>query len=685
MSIGEERSLSSMSLRVVLGTCHHDCPDSCGWQVTVDDSTGRAVKLRGNPDHPYSKGELCPKVNRFLDRVYSPDRVLTPLRRTGAKGAGQFEPITWEVALAEIAERWRSIIVTDGAEAILPYSDAGTQGHIQMNSLDGRFFSALGASQLQRTICGTTVRAGVAATNGNAAGMDPEHLRFSKLIILWGTNTRLTNRHLWPTIEAARADGARIVVVDPIRTATAEAADWFIQPFPGTDAALMLAMMHILIRDGLLDREYIDAHTTGFAELADHVADWTPPRAAEVCGLPIETIEELAHAYATVTPAAIRVLVGPEHRENGAMFFRTLACLPLLTGAWRHRGGGLCRSVGTYAVPALAEVSTTTRRYPLTRTLNMGRLGDVLNSTTLTPPIRSLFVYNANPAVIVPDAELVRRGLERDDLFTVVHEQFLTDTALYADIVLPATTQIEQLDVVPAWGHLYLGWNEPAIAPVGESLANTEVFRRLAAAMGFDDPELYESDESLLAAAIPEAIYPLLRKQGWVRIPGTEDLRPFADGGFPTPTGKADLWGSRPPDFQPAAESPTGSSGLSARYPLVFLTTKSHARFLNSSYSQLPGHGDREGGPFVEIDAVDAAARGIADGEMVRVFNDRASLLVAAHVSTRLRPGVVSMPFGWWRSHHRDGVANSLTNAAPTDWGGGTAFHDTLVEIEASG
>ena len=487
----------------------------------------------------------------------------------------------------------------------------------------------------------------------------------------------------WLRFETARRNGARVVVIDPIRTATAEAADWFIQPLPGTDAALMLAMMHILVRDGLLDHEYISAHTTGFGELSAHVEEWTPARASMTCGLSVDAIEELARAYGTLRPAAIRVLVGPEHRENGAMFFRVLACLPLLTGAWKYRGGGLCRSVGTYASALLNDVDGTTRQYPVTRTLNMGRLGDVLTSSSLTPAIHALFVYNSNPAVIVADAELVRRGLERDDLFTVVHEQFLTDTARHADIVLPATTQIEQLDVVPPWGHLYLGWNEPAIAPVGESLPNTELFRRLASAMRLDDPELYESDESLLAAAVPEDLMPLLRKQGWVRMTGTEDLRPFAEGGFPTATGKADLWGVRPPAYEPARESPTGSSELARRFPLVFLTTKSHTRFLNSSYSQLPGHGDREGGPFIEMDAVDADARGVCDGDEVHVWNDRATLRVAARVSTRLRPGVVSMSFGWWRSHHGDGVANSLTNAAPTDWGGGTAFHDTLVEVAA--
>ena len=681
--------------RVVHGTCHHDCPDSCGWEVTVED--GRAVKLRGRADHPFSQGELCPKVNRFLDRVYSPDRILRPLRRVGPKGEGRFEEVSWDDALAEIAARLRGVIEQHGAEAILPFSDAGNQSLLSMMGLDGRFFHHLGASLIDRSICGPTVGAGVRMTNGSGLGLDPLELRHSRLILLWATNTRLTNRHLWPTIEAARANGAKVVVIDPIRTLTAESADQFIQPLPGTDIALMLAMMHVLVRDGLTDEPWVAAHTVGFDELAAHVAEWTPERASALCGVEADIIEGLARDYGTIRPAAIRTLIGGEHHENGAMFYRTMAVLPALVGAWQDRGGGLARSVGSYH-DALIDGAALTRpdllagRTP--RTINMSRLGEALTDATLDPPLAALVVWNSNPLVIVPNAELVRVGLERDDLFTVVHEQFLTDTARYADVVLPATTQIEATDVVAAWGHLWMGWNEAAIAPVGESCSNTELFRRIAAAMGLEEPSLYADDETLLADAIGADVdVEELARVGWVRVPYPDDGRAWGDGVFPTASGKVELV-SEPlvrmgqpalPTFVAPREGPHGDPELLARYPLQLLTPKQHTRFLNSGYSHLPKHGPAEGGPFVELDPTDAAARGIAEGDLARVWNDRASLEVPAKISGRLRPGVVAIPFGWWQSQHPDGkVANALTNDTLTEWGGGVAYSDTLVQVARS-
>ncbi len=681
--------------RVVYGTCHHDCPDSCGWEVTVED--GRAVKLRGRADHPFSQGELCPKVNRFLDRVYSPDRILRPLRRVGPKGEGRFEEVSWDDALAEIAARLRGVIEQHGAEAILPFSDAGNQSLLSMMGLDGRFFHHLGASLIDRSICGPTVGAGVRMTNGSSLGLDPLELRHSRLILLWATNTRLTNRHLWPTIEAARANGAKVVVIDPIRTLTAESADQFIQPLPGTDIALMLAMMHVLVRDGLTDEPWVAAHTVGFDELAAHVADWTPERASALCGVDADIIEGLARDYGTIRPAAIRTLIGGEHHENGAMFYRTMAVLPALVGAWQDRGGGLARSVGSYH-DALIDGAALTRpdllagRTP--RTINMSRLGEALTDATLDPPVAALVVWNSNPLVIVPNAELVRVGLERDDLFTVVHEQFVTDTARYADVVLPATTQIEATDVVAAWGHLWMGWNEAAIAPVGESCSNTELFRRIAAAMGLEEPSLYADDETLLADAIGADVdVEELARVGWVRVPYPDDGRAWGDGVFPTASGKVELVSEalvrmgQPalPTFVAPREGPHGDPELLARYPLQLLTPKQHTRFLNSGYSHLPKHGPAEGGPFVELDPTDAAARGIAEGELARVWNDRASLEVPAKISGRLRPGVVAIPFGWWQSQHPDGkVANALTNDTLTEWGGGVAYSDTLVQVARS-
>ncbi|MDJ0771434.1 MAG: molybdopterin-dependent oxidoreductase [Ilumatobacter sp.] len=676
----------------VNGICHHDCPDSCGWTVTVEgDGPQRvAVKMRGNPEHPYSYGELCPKVNRFLDRVYSPDRVLRPLRRTGPKGSGEFEPISWDEALDEIGSRLNAVIDEHGGEAVMPFSDAGNQSILATQGISSRLFHHIGATRLLRNICGPTVAAGAAMTNGTSLGGDAMDLEHAKLIILWATNTRLTNRHLWPVIEKARANGARLVVIDPIRTITAEEADWFVQPLPGTDTAMMLAMMHVIIRDDLLDHEWVEAHTLGLDELAEAVAAWTPARAAEQCGVDADVIERLAREYATTRPAAIRTLVGGEHHENGAMFYRTMACLPALTGAWRDRGGGFFRSVGTWQDELIDEAALT--RPDLlagreVRTLNMSRLGEILLDEE--PPVRAMIVWNSNPLVIVPNAERVREGLDRDDLFTVVHEQFVTDTARYADIVLPATTHIEASDVSPAWGHLWMGWNEAAIEPLGEAVSNSECFRRIAGAMGLTEPSLFEDDLTVLRAALPAVDLDRLRADGWMKVPFPESGTPWANGGFPTASGRVELASDRleaigqprVPTFVPPVEGPHGPDA--ARFPLQLMTPKHHTRFLNSSYSQLPKHGPAEGGPFVELDAVDAAARGLAEGDAARVFNDRASVEVPVKITERLRPGVASIPWGWWRDHHPDGkVANSLTNDTLTEWGGGVAYSDTLVEVE---
>lgn len=682
----------------VHGTCHHDCPDSCGWTITVDD--GRAVRIRGRHDHPFSAGELCPKVNRLLDRVYSSERILTPLRRTGPKGAGAFEPVSWETALADIADRLHEVIDRHGAESILPYSHAGNQSLLSMMGISSRFFHHLGASLLDRALCGPTVGAGVKMTNGSSLGIDPMELEHSRLIILWATNTRLTNRHLWPTIERARAAGARLVVIDPVATITADAidpadGDRYLQPRPGTDIALMLAMMHVLITEDLVDHEWIAAHTLGIDELTTHVAEWTPQRAAAICGVSADEIIAVARDYGTIRPAAIRTLIGGEHHENGAMFFRTMACLPALVGAWRDRGGGIARSVGSWHdrvidADALLRPDLLGDRRP--RVINMSRLGEAL--TTADPPVAAMIVWSANPMVTTPNTEAIRRGLEREDLFTVVHENLMTDTARYADYVLPATTQIEHDDIVPAWGHLWMGWNARAIDPVGESLPNTEFFRRLARAMGLDEPSLYDSDIDLMRQALPTVDLDAIRATGWWRVPYPDDGRPWAEGGFPTASGRVEfaserlerLGHPRLPTFIPPRESPHGDEDLASRYPLQLMTIKHHTRFLNSSYSPLPGHGPLEGRPFVEIHPDDATARDIADGQSVRVHNDRAAVIVEARLSTRIAPGVAALPFGWWRTQHDDGhSANSLTNDTLTDWGGGVAYLDTLVEISPVG
>jgi anaerobic selenocysteine-containing dehydrogenase len=449
----------------------------------------------------------------------------------------------------------------------------------------------------------------------------------------------------------------------------------------------------VLVRDELIDREWLAAYAHGFEQLAAHVAEWTPERAAATCGLDASEIEALAKAYGTTRPAAIRTLIGAEHHEHGAMFFRTVACLPALVGAWRDRGGGFARSVGVWSgdlVDGAALGRPDLATGPLPRALEMVRLGEVLNDTSLSPPVKALVTIGVNPMVVVPNTELVRRGLLRDDLFTVVHEQFLTDSTRYADIVLPATTQIESVDVVTSWGHLYLGWNEPAIAPLGEAVSNSELHRRLAAAMGYTEPALFDDDLTVLRDALPSVDLELLRKEGFVRVPYPDDGRPYANGGFPTASGKVELFSERLaaaghpglPTFTAARESAGGDPLLAQRFPFTLLTPKQHTRFMNSSYSHLPKHGPLEGGPFVEMVAADADALGVADGQVVEVYNDRGTVRVPVKVSARLRTGVVAIPWGWWSDHHTDGkVANVLTNDARTDWGGGVAYSDTLVGV----
>jgi anaerobic selenocysteine-containing dehydrogenase len=684
-------------MRTVVGTCHHDCPDSCGWVVTVDDQPAQpvAVKLRGNPNHPYSAGELCPKVNRFLERVYSVDRVLTPLRRTGPKGSGEFAPISWGDALSEIGTTWSQLIETLGAESIMGMWDAGNQSLLAMHAHE-RFWNRLGGSRMIDNVCGQAAGVGWAATHGNGEGADPTEIRYAKCIVLWGTNTRLTNRHLWPSIEAARRDDATVICIDPLRTVTANESDLFVQPLPGTDTALMLGLIHLWIRDNRIDHDYVDAYAEGFSDLAAEAAQWDPERVAAVCGITVGEVVQLAHVIADAQPAHFRTVIGAEHREHGAQFFRLLTTLPVLLGSWRHRGGGASRSTGTFTRAIAEDVShPELRRGQEPRSLSMNRMGRWLTEASLDPKVAGLLVWNFNPLVTLPNAELIRAGLARDDLFTVVHEQFLTDTARYADIVLPATTQLESTDVVQSWGSFHVNWNEAAIAPVGESVSNSELFRRLSSALGFDDQPLFATDESLLAEMLvgthPRAqgiTAETLRANHTMRLTVDEDFRPYAHGGFATPSGKAQLSSVAMANFglglvatyEPALEGPNGD--MARAFPLSLMTPKFHTRFLNGAYAHLPNHGGREGGPWVELSAHDAKARGIADGDTVEVFNHRATLTLPARIGTFVRNGVVAVPFGWHGAAHIDGrTANALTSDTPTSFGGGVAYSDTMVDV----
>jgi anaerobic selenocysteine-containing dehydrogenase len=626
-------------------------------------------------------------VNHFVERVYSPQRITTPLVRDGAKGEGVFRATTWSEALALVAKKTHEAINKYGGETVLPWSSAGNQGLLQMSSLDRRLFARMGSSVTTGALCGSVAKNGFVATTGSGRSTNPMQIVDAKYIVLWGTNTRLTNRHLWPFIEEARSKGAKVVAVDPIRTITADEADWFIQPFPGTDTALMLAMMHVIIRDELCDDEFVAQHTEGFAELAAEVAAWTPERAAAECGVSADDIETFACEYASAQPAFIRTMIGAEHRENGAMLFRTMACLPTLTGSWKHRGGGLSRSVGSWFNDFVDDSvfdSEHLAQGKTRRALPFTQLGQVLTNSSLAPAVTVLYIWNGNPVLTCPNSALTREGLLREDLFTVVSEQFLTDTAKYADVVFPAAMQIEQRDVVPAWGHLYLGWNEAAIAPVGECIPNTELFRRLATAMGYTEPELFESDDSLIASALHGIDIEQLKRDGFVPLPNSDEVL-FSDGIFGTASGKAQLMSkdlaSRGLPSVPTYVQSSSRMG-SAEFPLVLLTPKQHTRFLNTSYSHLPQHGPREEGPYVEMCASDAAARGLDNGAAARVVNERGEMLLPVKISTRLPVGVVAVPFGWWdASLMNSGNVNDLTSDAHTDWGGGVSYHDTLVQV----
>jgi anaerobic selenocysteine-containing dehydrogenase len=675
--------------------CPHDCPDTC--VMTVEVENGRAVALGGDASHRFTQGFLCAKVNRYLERVYSPERILHPLKRVGKKGEGRFERVSWDEALDTIADRFRAAIAEHGPQSILPYSYAGNMGLLSYASMDRRFFHVLGASLLDRTICASAGGAGLRATVGKSIGFDPEAVVHARFIVAWGANIISSNVHLWPFIEEARRRGARLVAIDPFRSRTAEKADQHLGLRPGTDAALALAVMHVIFRDGLEDRDYIEKYTVGAEKLRARAREWTPARAAHVTGLTVTEIEGFAREYATTQPSALRINYGLNRHAGAGMAVRTIACLPALTGAWRHPGGGVLLSTsGTFPVDNAALERPDLVR-PGTRTLNMSQIGRILLDETLTPPVKAVFVYNSNPAAVAPEQDKVREGFAREDLFVVVHDLFQTDTADFADIVLPATTTLENHDVFKAYGHLYLTLSRPAIAPLGESKANTEVFRLLAARLGLVDPCLRETDDEMSGKALQwdhpnlrGITYERLQREGSVRLNVPDPYAPFAQGGFPTPSGKCELEApslaglglDTVPTFIPPRESVQTNPELAKRYPLAFISPPAH-HFLNSTFSAQPVFVRREGGePSLTIHPADAAARGIAEGRMVRTFNDRGEFLARAHVSDAAREGVVVGLSIWWAKMCPGGRnANAVTSQELTDMGGGATFYDTLVEV----
>jgi anaerobic selenocysteine-containing dehydrogenase len=689
--------MANPSSTVVKAVCPLDCPDTCSMRVTVED--GVAVDLRGDPDHPFTRGFLCQKMARYLDRVYSPDRLKHPLRRVGPKGSGQFERIGWDQALATIADRFAAIAESpDGPQAILPYSYYGTMGKLQASSLDRRFFHRLGASILDRTICASAGGAGYEYTMGRGRlGADPMAVPRCKLILNWGSNTAHTNSHLWSLMIRARKEGATLVTIDPYRSPTAARSDWHIQPRPGTDAALALGLMHVLWRDGLTDEDYLRKATVG-AELlrARALEEYPLDRVAGITGVDAPTIEELARRYGSDRPSLIRLNYGLQRHHGGGMAVRTITCLPALVGAWKdHGGGALLSTSGTYDF-ASSRLTRPDLAPPGTRVVNMNRLAEALAGELPGPPVRALYVYNCNPAAVSPDQRRVIEGLMRDDLFTVVHEQFATDTVDYADIVLPATTQLEHLDIHGSYGHHFVMLNTPAIAPVGEARSNNDVFRALAARLGLE-PELFPDDESLIRDALDGGpttrgiTLERLRARPSIRLDLPETYTPFAEGIFPTPSGKCELYSERMlsdgldplPAYIPPLEDPQTRPDLAGSYPIQLLSPP-RPQFLNSTFANSPTHRSAAGDPTVELSTEDAEARGLVDGQWAEVINARGSFRARVALTGAVRPGVaVATGLYWNKLVPGLGNANSTTSTALTDMGGGATFFDNLVEVRS--
>ncbi|MBS0443869.1 MAG: molybdopterin oxidoreductase family protein [Proteobacteria bacterium] len=674
-----------MPVTTVRAACPHDCPDTCALRVTVDQ--GRVVKVQGDPDHPPTHGALCTKVSRYAERTHHPERVLRPLKRVGPKGSGRFEPVSWEAAIAEIAARLKNIAARD-PEAIVPYSYAGTMGLLQGESMDRRFFHRLGASLLDRTICASAGGEALTATYGGKVGMHLGHYAESKLILIWGSNSIASNLHFWTFAQQAKRNGAKLICIDPRKTETADKCHQHIALLPGTDGALALGLMRELIVNDWLDHDYIARHTEGWPGLRERAMAWTPERTAEVCGISADEVRQLARDYGTTRPAAIRLNYGMQRVHGGGSAVRLVAILPCLVGAWRDAAGGMLLSASGWFKrfrneAALQRPDLLAGRTP--RTINMVTIGDDLlreSSPGFGPKIEALIVYNSNPVAVAPESPKVVKGFARNDLFTVVLEQFLTDTADHADIVLPATTQLEHLDVHTSYGHTYALINQPAIAPLGEAKPNTQVFRELAAAMGFEEPCFRDDDETLARTAFTaELDFEALRRDGWVKLPVAE--APFAEGGFLTPSGKCRI--AAPalslPDFVPNHESALSTPALAQRYPLAMISPPAR-NFLNSSFVNVKSLRDIEAEPLVEIHEADALPRGIADGSIVRLFNDRGSYRCKAKLSTRARPGVVNALGIWWRKLGLDGNnVNELTHQRLTDIGRAPSFYDCLVEV----
>ena len=669
----------------VRGACPHDCPDTCALLTTVEN--GRAVKVQGNPAHKPTDGVLCTKVSRYTERTYHPDRILQPMKRSGPKGSGQFEPVSWDQALTDIAQRLGQIAALS-PESVLPYSYGGTMGWVQAESMASRFFHKLGASLLDRTICASAGGEGLLYTLGAKNGLKTEFFAESKLILIWGSNSITSNVHFWRLAQEAKRQGAKLICIDPRKSETAEKCHVHLALRPGTDAALALSLMHELVVNNWLDQDYIEKYTLGWDALRERALQWPPEKAAQVCGLDVQQIRDLARDWGSVQPAAIRLNYGMQRVHGGGNAVRAIACLPALTGAWRHRAGGLLlSSSGNFNInkQALYRPDLLGTRRP--RTLNMSTLGNDLNrkaSAEWGPAVQAIVVYNTNPVAVAPQSGKVVQGFAREDLFTVVLEHFQTDTADWADYILPATTQLEHWDIQGSYGHTDVLLNQPAIAPLGQSKPNSEIFRLLAQRMGYTEACFEDDDFQLCQTALPEGVdFSELLANGFATLPLTD--APFASGAFPTPSGKCEFFSARLqamgldglPDHIPNYEVPQAGD----RYSLAMISPPAR-NFLNSSFVNVQSLREMEGEPLLEINAQDAASRGIQSGDVVKVFNDRGEYHCKAKVSSRAREGVVHGLGVWWRKMGLNGSnVNQLTSQLLTDLGRASVFYDCQVEV----
>jgi anaerobic selenocysteine-containing dehydrogenase len=697
-----------MTIQRIHGTCPHDCPDTCG--VITEVADGRAINFYADPDHPITTGWLCAKIRPYLEHVYHPDRLQYPLRRVGPKGGGQWERISWDEAIAVIAARWQEIIGQYGAAAILPYSYSGTLGLVQMTVSSSRLWNRMGASYLQRSICGAAAEYAVEMTLGARYSQPYTEVAHSRLVIIWGHNPVSTAPHFMPHLKQAQRNGCQVVVIDPRRTRTARGADWHVAPLPNTDGVLALGLAHIIVAAGLHDEAWLNAQSVGWPHLRERLAAYEPARVAAITGLPEQDIIDLAQLYATTPPALIKIADGLQRHRNGGQTVRAVLALPALTGQYGLAGGGLAYSTSGYFKWDTTALQHWAECPPAPRSVNMNRLGAALTGEMTAPPIMSLYVFGSNPAAIAPNAGLVVEGLKRADLFTVVHELFMTDTADYADIVLPATSQLEHADLHKAYGHTMLTYNHPAIPPLGESKSNWEVLQLLATALGFTEPWLHQSvDEVITEILTATAVYnpafkgiTLERLKTENTVPLALDsaipFAPTAEEGpsFPTPSGKVELFSPRmaqagfdplpgwPEPEQVTGLDPAEETEVSAASSSLMLISGAAHHFVTSSMANQASLLEREGTPFVEINPADAAVRGIADGATVVVANNRGWCKLRAVVTDAVRPGVLAAPKGRWSKLNGGRNVNWTTPDALADLAGQSTFHSNRVWIRPS-